>query len=141
MASTESTGFDKFCRVSYNMLACAVILSSASDIYSLSKTYSGLDEADKNECTPFTIWKIALLSHVIFIFISMSITANIVDRYVAWEEGKYPNQSSIEQQPWSQKLSRVIGYFICLSKAACLFIHGPILLIESCLCFMLFEEI
>ena len=83
---------------------------------------------------PFIVWKTCLLAHIIFFFVTLSFSVAALQKYQ--ENSDRPPVSAIQR-----KYMRVLENMFVLMKICCVFVFGPVLMVECIVWIVFFSDI
>ena len=83
---------------------------------------------------PFIVWKTCLLAHIIFFFVTLSFSVAALQKYQ--EDTERPLISPIQR-----KYLRVLENMFVLMKICCVFVFGPVLMVECIVWVVFYSEI
>jgi len=133
---------EQVCLLAFNIFGVICSLYSALSIYDLQKSYQELGDQQQENCTPYLIWKVGFLVHIIFFFICLSFSVGVAQDYLDEEDNARAREPTDPRNTiYMLKFDKMIENSLDVMRMFCLLFCGPFILVECLLSLVYFSAI
>lgn len=123
-------GNESLCLLIFNLFGILCVVYSCQNMYYLHYDYYGLDEEARQICSPYVVWKILFLVHIIMFFMGLSFAVGTCDTFLNDEDFEI---AQANEMPERKSFTDIVQQSTEILKVHCMIFCGPMIFVECIL--------